>query len=489
MRFLDRYDAIEELGRGAAGTVLRARDLETGREVALKRLGGAFGHPERRTRLLREAAVIARLSHPGIVEVIDVQPVGEETVMVLEFVAGETLARRLERGPLAPAEAARLIASAARAVEAAHAAGIVHGDLHPGNVLLDPSGHPKLADFGLATPLGERYPLGELPAAAFRDPARPAECTATRADDIHALGALLHRCVTGGVAGNAAIADARLSEVCAGALDAGFESAALFAAALDALVPSLANQPAALPPGPAPDPASERTTPHAARRRSWPLPVLLSAATALLVLALAASLDRLGSVPAPPVARVAAPPRPAAALPPPAAERIDVSPRAPASPPVAVARPAPASVRAVPVAASLVRVTPAPAVLPPPVPAPAEPAVEVTPPLAPEPPPSHARGVVQLRHSLDEGLLELRVDGHRAALIRINGESADRPLVSEFPIGPGTHRVGVHVLSATHRVDAEMTWNESWDPGETVTRELELAGDERDWRLVLAQRH
>ena len=149
MRSVHGYTIEEELARGGAGVVFRARDPR-GQRVALKVLqrGGSAGNV---ARFRREVAALARLRHPGIVRLRDagVTDFGQR-YLVLDFVEGDTLAARLERGPLPVSYAVELLSEVARALEAAHRQGILHRDVKPANVLLTPEGRPRLTDFGLA---------------------------------------------------------------------------------------------------------------------------------------------------------------------------------------------------------------------------------------------------------------------------------------------------------------------------------------------------
>ncbi|MDX2149177.1 MAG: protein kinase [Bryobacteraceae bacterium] len=148
------YEVLGKLGEGGMGQVWKARDIRLGRTVALKVLNGAFAEdPEFRRRFLREAKAISVLNHPNVCTLFDI---GEESGMpflVMEFLEGESLAARLQQGPLPAPEALHYAAQIADALEAAHRAGIVHRDLKPGNVLLVRAGarlSAKLLDFGLA---------------------------------------------------------------------------------------------------------------------------------------------------------------------------------------------------------------------------------------------------------------------------------------------------------------------------------------------------
>ncbi|MFM7199333.1 MAG: protein kinase domain-containing protein [Myxococcota bacterium] len=149
---IDRYTLLEELGQGGMGVVYRAWDPQLDRTVALKMLlwGGMAGEPQRR-RLLQEARAIARLDHPGIVRIHDTGLHEGCPWYTMDYVAGPSLRMRLKQDGHFPArEAARILASLAQAVHHAHARGITHRDVKPGNVLLEDGVIPRLSDFGLA---------------------------------------------------------------------------------------------------------------------------------------------------------------------------------------------------------------------------------------------------------------------------------------------------------------------------------------------------
>jgi hypothetical protein len=147
---LGPYEILGPLGAGGMGEVHRARDTRLGREVAIKVLPAAVADsPELRARFEREARTIAALNHPNVCTVHDVGREDGVDYLVMERIEGETLADRLRRGALPPAEVLRIGADVARALDAAHRAGVVHRDLKPGNIMLTRSG-AKLMDFGLA---------------------------------------------------------------------------------------------------------------------------------------------------------------------------------------------------------------------------------------------------------------------------------------------------------------------------------------------------
>ncbi|MFI5822137.1 serine/threonine-protein kinase [Streptomyces rishiriensis] len=156
-----RFELVERLGGGGMGLVWRAHDLALHRDVAVKEVRPpdpdlAEYDPEGartlRERVLREARALARVHHPNVVTIHHIVDGGERTYpwIVMELVEGGSLQDRLQRGPMPPAEAARLGREVLAALRAAHAVGIEHRDVKPANVLLRPDGRPVLTDFGIA---------------------------------------------------------------------------------------------------------------------------------------------------------------------------------------------------------------------------------------------------------------------------------------------------------------------------------------------------
>ncbi|MFF3690095.1 protein kinase [Streptomyces sp. NPDC002187] len=156
-----RFELEARLGGGGMGMVWRARDLVLDRAVALKEVrppdpGLAEYDPEAaamlRARVLREARALARVDHPNVVTIHHVVDGGEYTYpwLVMELVTGGSLQDRLDKGPMAPAEAARVGRDVLAALRAAHDVGIQHRDVKPANVLMRPDGRPVLTDFGIA---------------------------------------------------------------------------------------------------------------------------------------------------------------------------------------------------------------------------------------------------------------------------------------------------------------------------------------------------
>ena len=148
---LGSYEVIGLLGKGGMGEVYRARDAKLKRDVAIKILPNEFSHdPQRLSRFQREAEVLASLNHPNIAAIYDLQESNDTRFLVLELVEGETLAERIQRGPIPVEEALQISKHICDALEAAHVKGIVHRDLKPANVKITPDGRVKVLDFGLA---------------------------------------------------------------------------------------------------------------------------------------------------------------------------------------------------------------------------------------------------------------------------------------------------------------------------------------------------
>jgi eukaryotic-like serine/threonine-protein kinase len=155
-----RYSLLERIGAGAMGVVWRAHDQLLHREVAVKQLKlpelDQAAAEMARNRAMREARIAARLQHPNAIAVYDVVVEGNLPWLVMEYLPSRSLAELLaERGAMAPAEAARIGGKIASALAAAHAAGIVHRDVKPANVLIGHDGTVKLTDFGISRAVGD----------------------------------------------------------------------------------------------------------------------------------------------------------------------------------------------------------------------------------------------------------------------------------------------------------------------------------------------
>jgi eukaryotic-like serine/threonine-protein kinase len=210
---LGPYEIVSLLGAGGMGEVYRARDTRLDRSVALKVLAPELAaDPDFRARFAREAKAISALNHAHICGLHDIGREHDTDYLVLELLEGETLAARLERGPLSLAQVLRFGIEIADALEAAHRLGIVHRDLKPANVMVTPAG-VKLLDFGLAknttgaggqalsqlatapgTATAQGTILGTLP---YMAPEQVQGLPADARTDLFALGTILHEMATG----------------------------------------------------------------------------------------------------------------------------------------------------------------------------------------------------------------------------------------------------------------------------------------------------
>jgi len=201
----ERYRLDELIGRGGMAAVWRATDTVLGRPVAVKRLhAGLLADEELAERFRREALLVARLSHPNLVHLLDRGDDARGPYLVLELVEGEDLKSRIRReGALAPEEAARICSQVGHALAYAHAQGVVHRDIKAQNVLLTREGGVKLADFGIARMMEADGQPGltrtdmMVGSADYLSPeqadGRPVDARA----DVYSLGIVLYECLTG----------------------------------------------------------------------------------------------------------------------------------------------------------------------------------------------------------------------------------------------------------------------------------------------------
>jgi serine/threonine protein kinase len=201
-----RYEFIEQIGKGAFGDVYKARDSVLGRTVAVKqipldRLGGQSRIEESRARFLREAQVAAQLHHPNIVTIYDVISMADMGVIIMEYVEGETLQDLLtSKKVLGFPETAHIVSQVADALEHAHEQKVVHRDIKPGNILVSPSGHVKVADFGIAKSESSADLTTAGSVLGTPDYMSPEQARADRLDgrsDLFSLGCIAYECLVG----------------------------------------------------------------------------------------------------------------------------------------------------------------------------------------------------------------------------------------------------------------------------------------------------
>ncbi|WP_344407349.1 protein kinase domain-containing protein, partial [Dactylosporangium fulvum] len=203
-RVLDgRYEVGPILGRGGMAEVRRGFDRRLERPVAIKVLHRAgLDDPAMLTRFDREARTVARLAHPNIVAVHDVGTDDGVPYLVMELVEGRSLAEALAGGPLAVREVARVGTQVCDALAAAHAAGVVHRDVKPANILLSATGHVKVCDFGIARLPGAAQvhltaSATALGTTAYMAPEQAASGQVDARADLYALGCVLFEMLTG----------------------------------------------------------------------------------------------------------------------------------------------------------------------------------------------------------------------------------------------------------------------------------------------------
>ncbi|WIM96606.1 protein kinase [Actinoplanes oblitus] len=197
-----RYRLEERIAGGGMGDVWRGTDDVLGRTVAVKILLPALlDEPGFAERFRGEARTMATINHPGVVDVYDYGSDQQIAFLVMEYVEGDALSRTLSRvGRLTPARTMALVAQAADALQAAHANGIVHRDVKPGNLLVRPNGTLVLTDFGIARSalVGQLTVAGAvLGTASYISPEQAAGDVATAASDVYALGVVAYQCLSG----------------------------------------------------------------------------------------------------------------------------------------------------------------------------------------------------------------------------------------------------------------------------------------------------
>jgi len=192
-----RYRLVERIDRGGTAEVWRARDERLDRDVAVKVLG-AEAEPAFRERFTTEARRAAAVSHPHIVTVFDEGQDGSDAFIVMEEVRGRSLRDIVsERGALPAAEVATLVRQLAGALDATHAAGLVHLDVKPANVIVDASGNAKLTDFGIARAARDSDERELVGTARYIAPERVAGTAVTPRTDVYGLALVAYELLTG----------------------------------------------------------------------------------------------------------------------------------------------------------------------------------------------------------------------------------------------------------------------------------------------------
>jgi len=203
-----RYELIEQLGRGSMGLVWLARDPNVGRRLALKVMapldlvGGEKAREELRQRFLQEARAAGRLSHPGIVMVLDADtdPATGSPYIAMELVEGRSLERLLDAsGRLPVVRAVEMAAEVARALAYAHGEGVIHRDIKPGNILVSDKGPLKVTDFGIAKLASQSLTLtgSVMGSPVYMSPEQVRGDAVDARSDLFSLGSVLYRAVTG----------------------------------------------------------------------------------------------------------------------------------------------------------------------------------------------------------------------------------------------------------------------------------------------------
>ncbi len=196
-----RYELLEVLGEGSFGRVYRGRDLRLGRVVAVKVIKPWWAEDEAWVeRFEREAQLLARVSDPGVVRIYDIGEADEGPYYVTELVEGESLADRIQRGPLPVEEARGIAEQLCAALAGAHREGVVHCDVKPANVLLGEDGRVRVGDFGVARLAeGTSQPLSATVAGTprYMSPEQARGRPTSAATDVYSAGVVLYEMLTG----------------------------------------------------------------------------------------------------------------------------------------------------------------------------------------------------------------------------------------------------------------------------------------------------
>src|ERR1041385_450917 len=198
---ISHYKILEKLGEGGMGTVYKAEDTKLHRLVALKFLSSErFGSAVDRVQLLREARAAAAIHHPNVCTIFDVQEVGDQEFLVMEFIEGGSLRTAIDAGPLEFPKAIKIVIQVAEGLRAAHKKGISHRDIKPENIMITTDGIAKIADFGLARKIEQKVD-SELSTisgtVAYMSPEQLQGQPVDQSTDIWSLGIVLYEMITG----------------------------------------------------------------------------------------------------------------------------------------------------------------------------------------------------------------------------------------------------------------------------------------------------
>jgi len=207
------YEILERIGRGGMGVVYRARDVRLGRDAALKVLPKHLAHDRRAlSRLQREARAASALNHPNICTVYGIEESGEQLVIAMEMLEGQTLEQRINGAPLVLAELLDIGIAVAEGLDAARAGGFIHRDIKPANIVITPQGVVKILDFGLAKAIAECKTTDSMDTAdgvqltrsgmaigtvAYMSPEQARGETLDARSDLFSFGAVLYEMATG----------------------------------------------------------------------------------------------------------------------------------------------------------------------------------------------------------------------------------------------------------------------------------------------------
>jgi len=202
------FEVLAEIGRGGMGRVYRARHMKRGRLVAVKVLRAEpFRKPGGRRRFMAETQAAAALDHPHIIKVFEVGECEAGPYFVMELIEGPSLEAVIRQGPPDVAQAVRWLIPVAEAVHHAHAQGIIHRDLKPANIMIDPTGQPRVMDFGMAKVLNKADMVGLsstqqgtiLGTPCYMPPEQAGDVATEPGpySDVYSLGAILYALLTG----------------------------------------------------------------------------------------------------------------------------------------------------------------------------------------------------------------------------------------------------------------------------------------------------